>query len=81
MGKYNIILLFTLCLLLITPAFSAKITGAIYDHELSPITKSIITINTSPEQTKVSQYGGYHFLVEPGSYLITATYSKNEITN
>ena len=80
MGKKLGLLLLLMCLLLVTPIFAAKITGAIYDHDLTPIKKTILTINTSPEQTRVATYGGYYFLADPGTYLITATFSKNEIT-
>lgn len=80
MRKQRVLLLILLCLLCASPVFAIKITGAIYDHDLSPIKKTIITINTSPEQTKVSQYGGYYFIVEPGTYQITATLSRNQIT-
>ncbi|MFT4312832.1 MAG: helix-turn-helix transcriptional regulator [Candidatus Woesearchaeota archaeon] len=79
--------LFQFCciLLMLTSLFTvsaeeAKIRGAIYDHNLDPISKTVLTINSTPVQTRVSQFGGYHFIVPPGSYEIVATLTRNGIT-
>ncbi len=82
--KHTFIILVFFCVFLslisLQGVESAKIRGAIYDHELNPISKTVVTINSTPEQRRVSQYGGYHFIVSPGSYEIVATLTRNDIT-
>jgi uncharacterized membrane protein len=67
-------------LILIQTIFAVKVSGAIYDHSLTPIQKVVISINTTPEQKMVSKYGGYHFIIEPGTYTIKATLTQNGVT-
>lgn len=76
----NWVRLLLLLLLVLPVGHSAKIVGVIYDHDLEPIKQTVLTVNTTPEQTKVSRYGGYHFFLEPGTYKITATLTRNNIT-
>ncbi|MFT4312729.1 MAG: hypothetical protein ACMXYF_05885 [Candidatus Woesearchaeota archaeon] len=74
-------ILFFLCVFVLAfSAFGAKIEGVIYDHNLDPIQKAVVYINTTPEQMRVSQFGGYHFIVPPGSYEIWAEFTQNNIT-
>ncbi|MFT4310271.1 MAG: helix-turn-helix transcriptional regulator [Candidatus Woesearchaeota archaeon] len=61
-------------------AYGARIYGAIYDHNLEPIQRTVVMINSTPEQRHVSIYGGYAFSVPPGSYLITAELTLNDVT-
>ena len=51
--------LFLLVLLLIPLGSAATITGTIYDYSLQPVTNAIVSINTVPEQTTVTQEGQY----------------------
>ena len=72
--------LLLVCVILASAISGARIQGAIYDHNLEPIKKAIVTINSTPEQSYLSQYGGYHFVVDPGSYELTVTFTRNQIT-
>ncbi|MFT7615657.1 MAG: putative membrane protein [Candidatus Woesearchaeota archaeon] len=79
--KYRLLGVLFLCILFLTTSVcAAKIQGAIYDQELEPIKKAVVRINTTPEQVRVSQYGGYHFIVSPGDYELTAEFTQNGIT-
>lgn len=61
--------------------WGATISGIVYDGlTLEPQENSILTINTSPVQTKVSKDGSYSFTVESGEYLLEAEYRENGIT-
>ena len=73
-------LLALICCITIPGVFSANIRGVVYDHSYNPILKVVVTINTTPEQTKISTTGAYYFVVPAGSYLISATLTKNNIT-
>ncbi len=59
---------------------AATISGIVYDGlTLEPQSNSILTIDTSPIQTKVSKDGSYVFTVEDGNYLLEAEYRENGI--
>jgi len=82
-GKFHIFLIISVLLisvLCVIPADAARIRGAIYDNYYNPIEKSVVAINTTPQQIRVSNYGGYYFDVNPGVYEITVTLTKNGIT-
>ncbi len=74
-------LLFTLILtifLLNIPLISAaEIYGDIYNINLDLAQNTILKINTIPEQTHVSKDGSYTFTINPGDYIISAEYIKN----
>jgi uncharacterized membrane protein len=60
--------------------WGATISGVVYDGlTLEPQENSILTINTSPIQTKVSKDGSYSFTVENGEYLLEAEYRENGV--
>lgn len=53
--------------------FAAVVKGTLYDADtLDLVEKAIVTVNTIPEQVKVTQGGEYSFEIPPGSYAITA---------
>lgn len=72
--------LFFFLLILATGAHAARLEGRIFTLDLDPIAKSVLVINSTPEQTYVSKYGGYFFEVEEGTYKIAVFYTKNGIT-
>ena len=77
---------FTRCCLLLLILFclpvahGARIYGAIYDRDLNPISKTVVSINSSPPQRHISKYGGYSFSVNEGHYLIVANLTINNVT-
>jgi uncharacterized membrane protein len=59
---------------------SATITGTVFDGlTLEPLVNTVVTINTTPIQTKVSMDGTYSFEVPDGNYLLEATFSEQGI--
>lgn len=69
------ILWLTVLLLLAYPVNGAVIHGTVYSWEnLEPLSKAIVTINTTPEQRVVTENGTYSFVVPPGTYVIKAYY-------
>ena len=67
-------------LLAIDLVSAANIYGTIYDLNLDKVGKSLITINTNPEQTFVTTNGSYSFYVPEGSYSIKANLIKNNLS-
>ncbi|HLP79748.1 MAG TPA: hypothetical protein VK158_03890 [Acidobacteriota bacterium] len=79
--KYiHFLAILVLVALLIPICEAATIRGSIYDHSYDAIRKSVVQINSTPVQTKVANYGGYYFVVPPGSYELTAELTQNGIT-
>ncbi len=59
---------------------AAMISGTVYDGlTLEVKENSIITIDTTPAQTKVSKDGSYSFDVGEGTYTLVAEYQENGI--
>lgn len=72
-------LLFALILLAAT-ANAATISGTLYEwYSLEPLEECIIEINTTPEQTIVSENGTYSFTAPEGTYTIRAMYFENNL--
>ncbi|MBI4044050.1 MAG: hypothetical protein HY393_04570 [Candidatus Diapherotrites archaeon] len=67
---------FILAILLLSPAVNAAtLQGTAYDlFTLDPLPDTIITLNTTPEQTFVAKNAVYSFDVEPGTYTLHAVY-------
>ncbi len=58
----------------------ATVSGTVYDGlTLEPQGNSVLTINTSPMQTKVSKDGTYVFTAENGAYILDAEYRENGV--
>ncbi|HID42785.1 MAG TPA: MarR family transcriptional regulator, partial [Archaeoglobaceae archaeon] len=52
--------------------------GTVYSWEtLEPLPKTIIVVNTTPEQRIVSGDGSYSINLTPGCYTLIASYYKN----
>ncbi|MBS3095711.1 hypothetical protein J4231_03450 [Candidatus Woesearchaeota archaeon] len=64
-------------LLAINIASAATIQGIVYDLSLNPVDKSIVEVNSIPQQRYVSQDGKYSLSLPKGSYMITAKYNDN----
>jgi uncharacterized membrane protein len=77
----RIFTIFFLFLFLFVPIVSgAQIYGSIYDQNLEAISDVVVQVNSTPQQRHISKYGGYSFNLEPGTYKIIATLTKNFVT-
>jgi len=74
--KKNIFLLLLIMLSLSLAEKAAAITiqGTVYDPYLEKLNKAIVTINTNPKQTFITEEGRYTLQVPPGNYLLKAEY-------
>ncbi len=59
----------------------ATIHGAVYEWDsFDPLEDVIIEVNSTPSQSMLAKYGIYSFNLEPGDYLISASfYSSNNL--
>jgi len=75
-GAFIVFLLFflTLSFISIEAQESATVHGFVYNIFLEELDKVVITVNSEPQQTIVSQNGEYSFNILPGEYTITAEY-------
>lgn len=65
-------------LLLVLQVQAATIYGTVYSWEtLEPLPKTVIVVNTTPEQQIVSEDGSYFINLTPGSYVLRAIYYKD----
>ncbi|MBD3204546.1 winged helix-turn-helix transcriptional regulator [Candidatus Woesearchaeota archaeon] len=64
-------------ILLVNLCSAATIHGTIYDFSLNKAENAIVKVNSSPKQKYLSDDGKYSFNLEPGDYLITATYKTD----
>jgi uncharacterized membrane protein len=73
-ARFFSVICLSICLVCaLASVYSARIEGVVYDSQLNPIEKVIITINTTPEQAKVAYSGYFAFSVPQGIYNLTAT--------
>jgi uncharacterized membrane protein len=57
---------------------TATISGGVYSWDtFEPLENVIVEVNSTPSQSMVAKYGVYSFNLEPGNYLITASYYQN----
>jgi len=83
----KITLLGIICIILLTgvqfstAAEVATIHGAVYEWDsFDPLEDVIVEVNSTPPQSMLSKYGIYSFNLEPGDYLISASfYSSNNL--
>jgi uncharacterized membrane protein len=63
-------------------AQEATIHGAVYEWDsFDPLEHVIVEVNSTPSQSMLANYGIYSFNLDPGTYLISASYySGNELT-
>jgi|Deesub1362A_J573_1020465.scaffolds.fasta_scaffold01335_11 uncharacterized membrane protein len=84
MGKINqgIKISLLILLLIICPVRAATIHGTVYSWEtLEPLPKTIITVNTTPEQQIVTEDGNYIINLTDGTYILRAFYYKDGFLN
>ena len=64
-----------------TAAEVATIHGAVYEWDsFDPLEDVIVEVNSTPPQSMLAKYGIYSFNLEPGNYLISASfYSSNNL--
>ncbi|WMW25494.1 winged helix-turn-helix transcriptional regulator [Methanolobus sediminis] len=62
-------------------AQEATIHGAVYEWDsFDPLEHVIVEVNSTPSQSMLANYGIYSFKLDPGTYLISASYySANEL--
>ena len=60
-------------LLIIGLSSAATIKGIVYDYELKPVTGAMVHVNTTPQQTMVTQQGAYEFELAEGTYELRVT--------
>jgi uncharacterized membrane protein len=75
----RLIYFFMMFILTIPLVSSAIIQGSVYDLSFNKITDGIITIDTTPIQTKVLENGEYKFEVPNGTYILTAKKYENNV--
>jgi uncharacterized membrane protein len=57
---------------------TATIRGGVYSWDTFELLEnSVVEVNSTPSQTMMAKYGVYSFNLEPGDYLITASYYEN----
>lgn len=57
---------------------TATIHGEVYDWgTFEPLENVVVEVNSTPSQSMVAKYGVYSFELEPGDYLIKASYYQN----
>lgn len=68
-------------MLLTLPALAestATISGGVYSWDTFELLENaVVEVNSTPSQSMVAKYGVYSFKLEPGDYLITASYYQN----
>lgn len=57
---------------------TSTIHGEVYGWDtFEPLENSVVEVNSTPAQSMVAKYGLYSFELEPGNYLIKASYYQN----
>ncbi|MBP1910378.1 putative membrane protein [Methanolobus bombayensis] len=85
MNKKRILLLMSLTVFVIlsfsASAQEATIHGAVYEWDsFAPLENVIVEVNSTPSQSMLATYGLYSFNLDPGNYMISASYySNNEL--
>ncbi len=77
MGKLKLLISLFMLILCINVVSAATIQGTIYDFSLEKMDNVVIEIDS---QRYLSTDGTYMFTVEPGPYMLTATYVENSVT-
>jgi len=68
----TLILYIAILLISVNFAFGATVHGDVFDYSLNKISGVQITVNTTPEQLKISKDGSYEFEIPEGFYVIEA---------
>ncbi|WP_440948634.1 DUF7343 domain-containing protein [Methanosarcina sp. T3] len=57
---------------------TATIHGEVYSWDtFEPLENAVVEVNSTPAQSMVAKYGVYYFELDPGDYLIKASYYEN----
>lgn len=57
---------------------TATIHGEVYSWDtFEPLENAVVEVNSTPSQSMVAKYGVYYFELDPGDYLIKASYYEN----
>lgn len=73
----KVIVYLIMVLLVSSFALGATIGGYVYSYDLEKQSKAVVTIDTEPKQTMVTDDGSYTFSVGKGSYNVTAQYRED----
>ncbi|MBW2997311.1 hypothetical protein KY349_03150 [Candidatus Woesearchaeota archaeon] len=60
-------------------AHAATLHGKIYDIELNELNNVVVEVDSEPKQRYVSKDGAYSFELNPGDYVVTASYMPDEL--
>jgi len=71
-----LLLLFLVSVSLAEKTAAITIQGTVYDPYLEKLDKALVTINTNPKQTFITEEGKYTLQVPPGNYLLKAEYTN-----
>jgi len=67
-----------LCAVPAVAASTATIHGEVYSWDtFEPLENAVVEVNSTPSQSMVAKYGVYYFELDPGDYLIKASYYEN----
>jgi len=69
----NILAIMVLTLIMVGIATAATIQGTVYDLSLNKVSKSIVEVDSTPNQRLVTIEGKYSFNLPKGNYIITAS--------
>lgn len=69
-------LLLFLLFVLLPSVLGAEIQGTIYDEDLAVTENVLVTINTTPEQRVLATQGSYSFIIQEGTYALSAEYAS-----
>ncbi|HLC65641.1 MAG TPA: hypothetical protein VJI46_05980 [Candidatus Nanoarchaeia archaeon] len=73
----NIISILSALIILMAGVEAATIHGNVYDLNLDKLDNVVVEVNSEPKQRMISKDGWYSFTLNPGNYVITATYKEN----
>jgi uncharacterized membrane protein len=76
MKTARVILVLVLLFVLADVVVAARLHGTIYDIELNELNGVVVEIDSEPKQRFVSKNGTYSFELNPGTYELTANYSR-----
>ena len=79
--KSSVVLVVLACVLFASDiACGATLHGKVYDIGLNELSNVIVEVNSVPHQRYLSKDGNYTFDLNPGNYLLTASYSPDGVS-
>lgn len=79
MRHFRLILAVLMLLAVAGVAHAATLHGKIYDIELNELNDVVVEVSSEPKQRYVSKDGAYSFELNPGEYVVTASYMPDEL--